>query len=219
MIKRRDFHSMTLAGAAALGGVAAVPSVRAQGVIEGANYTRLPQPAPVLTNANKVEVLEFFMYSCPHCNALEPVIEPWIKHLPADVDFRRMPLAFRPNLEVHQRLYFALEALGLLGTMHAKVFAAMHVEHKALGSDEEVAALMKANGVDGAKVVATMKSFSVIGKARQARQLAEAYRIDGVPTIGVQGRWTTSSSQAGSHERLLVVVDYLIDQARKSLHA
>lgn len=214
MIKRREFHSMTLAGAAALGTLAG-PAARAQGMVEGTNFTRLAQPVPVAANG-KVEVLEFFMYSCPHCNALEPVIEPWIAHLPADVEFRRIPLAFRPNLEVHQRLYFALEALGLLGALHTKVFAAIHVQNKPLGSDDEVAAFVKANGLDGAKVVETMKSFSVIGKARQARQLAEAYRIDGVPTLGVQGRWTVSSSQTGSHERLLVVTDYLIGQARKS---
>lgn len=217
MMNRRDF-SMGLAGTAGLGmGLTAATSAQAQGgPVEGTHYTKLGQPVPVGASG-KVEVVEFFWYGCPHCFALEPTLEGWSKKVPADVVFKRVPVAFGPQHEYHQRIYYALELGGQLEALHRKVFNAIHVDHKRLAKDDEVAAFMTANGVDGAKFVETMKSFGVIAKARQGKQLAEAYRIDGVPTLGVQGRWTTSSSQAGTHERVFAVVDFLIGQARKNL--
>lgn len=215
MMNRRDF-STALVGATGLAGAALSTTAQAQGgLVEGQHYLRLPSPAPT-SSPGKVEVVEFFMYSCPHCNALEPQLAAWVKQLPSDVSFRRIPVAFRPNLEIHQRLYYALEALGQLEALHTKAFAAIHVEHKMLLKDEDVAAWAGANGLDGAKLLDTMKSFGVAGKVRQVKPLMEAYKIDGVPTLGIQGRWTTSGSQTGTHEKALQVATALIDQARKS---
>ena len=212
MLNRREFTGALVA----VGGVASTGLAQAQGgPVEGTHYLRLASPVPVSV-PGKVEVLEFFMYSCPHCFQFDPALEAWVKKQPADVAFRRVPVAFRPNLEIHQRLYYALEALGQLEALHTKAFNSIHVEHKMLLKDEDVAAWGAANGLDGAKLLDTMKSFSVAGKVRAAKQTMEAYRVDGVPMLAIQGRWTTSGSTAGTHEKALAVADYLVAQARKT---
>jgi thiol:disulfide interchange protein DsbA len=213
-MKRREFS----VGLGSLGALVVVAPARAQGgPVEGQHYQRLAQPVPVST-PGKIEVLEFFSYACPHCHALEPLIEPWVKRQPADVKFRRVPVHFqRPQWEFLQALYFAILATNQVDALHRKVFAALHVEHKNIAREADVLALAAANGADGAKLVEAMKSFGVQTQVRQAKQLSEAYRIEGVPTLGVQGRWTTGS-EAGSHEAALRVADYLIAQARKTLN-
>ena len=215
MTMRRRLFSQQLAAA----GVAllAVRGAHAQGVpVEGQHYTRLAQPAPVSVPAGKVEVVEFFSYGCPHCYSLEPSIAPWLKTLPPQAVFRRVPVGFNALYETYQKIFYALEAMGQLDAMHAKVFAAIHQQRMRLDKDADIAAFMNANGIDGAKFVEQFKSFSVQTKVRQANQLSKAYAIDGVPTIGVQGRYTTSGSQAGSNERALAIATFLAERALKS---
>ena len=210
-MNRRDFALKT--SLLALSG-AALPALAQGGLVEGNDYKRVAQPVPVA--GDKVEVVEFFGYWCPHCHAFEPALDAWVKKLPASVNFKRMPVAFNAAQEPAQRLYFAIEALGLVDSLHRKVFAAMHVEHKRLDKDAEISEFASKNGVDPAKLLDAMKSFSVATKVRQARQLSEAYRIEGVPTLGIHGRFMTSPSIAGSQERALAVADALILQARKA---
>jgi thiol:disulfide interchange protein DsbA len=214
-MNRREFSAQLLTAGASLGLLACSSGVRAQGgPVEGTHYVRLSQPVATSTGG-KVEVLEFFSYACPHCNAFEPTLEAWTKKLPPDVNFHRVPVAFLQNFENFQKLYYALEAMGQVDAMQRKVFAAVHVEHQRLDKPDQIAALMSKNGIDGAKFMDVFNSFSVQAKAHQARQLTDAYKIDGVPAIGVQGRYYTSVSLAGSPERALSVTDFLIDRARK----
>jgi thiol:disulfide interchange protein DsbA len=211
-MNRREFALNTTA--LALASLAA-PAWAQAGLKEGQDYQRVAQPVAV--PEGKVDVVEFFGYWCPHCNAFEPSLDAWAKKLPAaQVNFRRMPVAFNAAQEPTQRLYFALEALGLVDTLHRKVFMAMHVDHKRLNNDADIAEWAKSVGADGAKIIDAGKSFSVATKMRQAKQLAEGFRIDGVPTLGIQGRWMTSPSIAGSQERALAVADALIAQVRKA---
>jgi thiol:disulfide interchange protein DsbA len=184
--------------------------------VEGKDFQKVASPL-ALPATGKVEVVEFFWYGCPHCNALEPQLETWIKKLPTDVAFRRVPVGFSPAHELHKKLFYALESMGQLEAMHRKVFAAIHVEHKRLATEEEIKAFAAANGIDAKKLEAAMSSFSVTGKAKQAKQLTEAYGIDGVPTLGIHGRFLTSPSIAGSPERCFVVAEMLIAQVKKSL--
>jgi len=215
-VTRREFHSIGIATAATgLGLLGAGPAQAQGGPVEGTHFQRLPKPIP-MTTTGKVELVEFFWYGCPHCFSLEPALEQWLAKLPPDVNFRRVPAGFTPQYEFHQKVFYALEAMGQLGAVHRKLFNAIHQEKKRLNTEPEVTAFVAGLGVDGPKFAETMKSFSVIGKVRQARQLADAYAIDGVPTLGVQGRWRTSPSMAGGVEKTFLVVDYLIDQARKS---
>ena len=211
-IKRREF-SAALIGAGLGAGAAA--TLAQGGPIEGTHYVRLSQPAPTAT-PGKIEVIEFFWYGCPHCNAFEPALDPWIKQLPADVAFRRMPVAFSQEpFFAHQRIFYALESLGLLPAMHRRVFYAIHSDRQRLDKPADISAFMAKNGVDAAKFMEAFDSFSVQTKARQAAQLSAAYKIDGVPAIGVQGRYYTSGPLAGSNEKSLVVADFLIERVRK----
>jgi len=212
-MNRRRFHIHLAAAAAA---AAAAPlAVRAQGApVEGRDYARLAQPL-AMPATGKVEVVEFFGYWCPHCNAFEPTLDAWARKLPADVLFRRVPVAFSAPQEPYAKIFFTLEAMGLLEQMHRKVFAAIHVQRQHLEKDSEILDFMKANGVDSAKFGEIYKSFTVASKFKQARQLADAYRIDGVPTLGVHGRFFTSPSLAGGAEQALKVTDQLIQRARQ----
>ena len=204
-----------LGAAAVLAGLPGLAQAQG-GPVEGRDFHKLDKPLPV--TPGKVEVVEFFGYWCPHCNAFEPVLEAWARRLPAQqVAFRRVAVAFNAAQEPIQRMFFALEALGQLEPVHAKVFSAIHVA-KGLPpapKEAEIANFLKANGLDSAKVLETMKSFAVATKVRQARQLADGYGLDGVPLLGIAGRWRTSPGIAGSHERALAVADALIAQARR----
>lgn len=212
-MQRREFSTALVgAGALALG----LPAAAQGGIVEGTHYVRLGQPLPVTAPAGKVEVVEFFWYGCPHCNAFEPMLEAWVKKLPEFVAFRRVPVQFREEpFGTHQRIYFALETMGQLEAMHRKVFAAIHNDRLKLDKPAEIQAFMSKNGLDGARFIEVMNSFGVQTKARQAKQLAEAYKIDGVPALGIQGRFYTSGSLAGGQDKMLVVADFLIQASRK----
>jgi protein dithiol oxidoreductase (disulfide-forming) len=218
-MKRREFSAgvtAATAATAALGGLGLLQPAHAQGAVEGTHYIKLAQP---LTTGGdgKIEVIEFFWYGCPHCNEFEPLLEAWVKKLPADIAFRRVPVAFRPQpFEIHQKLYYGLEALGQVPALHRKVFYAIHNEGQRLDKLPDIAAWLSKQGVDGAKFTEAANSFGVAGKMRQARQLSESYRIDGVPALGIHGRFYTSAPLAGNHERALAVADQLIAQVRKA---
>lgn len=212
-MNRRQFTLQALAAGASLS--LAGTHALAQGAgNEGREYTVLKEPVAV-ASSGKVEVIEFFGYWCPHCAAFEPTLDAWARKLPADVNFRRIPVAFSPAQEIYQRMYFALEAMGAVNAVHGKVFVAMHQNHQRLDKEADIAALAQANGVDGAKLLDAMKSFSVATKLAQAKQASQAYRVDGVPTVAIQGRFITSPGQAGTHERTVQVMDALIQRARK----
>lgn len=182
--------------------------------VEGRDYIRLAQPAPTST-PGKIDVLEFFWYGCPHCNAFQPAIEAWSARLAGDVAFRRVPVGFSAMHETHARLFYALEALGELDKLHRRVFAAMHVQRRRLDKEADIAAFAAEQGLDREKFVDALRSFGVSTKARQAKALAEAYKIDGTPSMGVHGRFFTSGSLAGSNERSLQVTDFLVQTVRR----
>ena len=218
-MKRRQFSAKVLgfglSTGLAIGFAAWAGPARAQGVpAEGKHYVRLGQP--LAGTAGKVEVIEFFWYGCPHCYSFEPALDAWVKKLPPDVVFRRVHVAFREEpFGAHQRIYYALEALGQLEAMHRKVFFAIHNERQRLDKPADIAAFMTKNGVDGAIFLDAYNSFGVQAKQRQARQLTEAYKVGEVPTLGIGGRYYTTGALAGSPERSLAVADYLIVQSRK----
>jgi protein dithiol oxidoreductase (disulfide-forming) len=211
-MNRRDFALGLVASSASL--VTAAPALAQGEPTEGREFTRLPSPVPIAV-AGKIEVVEFFGYWCPHCNNFEPALDAWARKLPTDVNFRRIPVAFAATQETLQKLYFALEGLGLLDALHRKVFAAVHVQRMRFDKDSDVVGFASVNGVDPNKLLDTVKSFAVATKCRQAKQQAEAFRIDGVPTLGIQGRYLTSLSLAGGAEPALLVTDALIRKARR----
>jgi protein dithiol oxidoreductase (disulfide-forming) len=216
---RRDFsHQLATVGLGLGLGLPLVGTAQAQGApVEGQHFVRLSSPAPVtLPSADKtIEVVEFFWYGCPHCFAFEPVLENWVKRLPPDVAFRQVPVGFMAPHQMHQKLFYALEEMGQLGAMHRKVFSAIHQQNKRLATDSEILAFVTANGLDGDKFNSAFKSFGVNSKATRAKQLSESYKIDGVPAVGVNGRFYTSATLAGSHEKAVQVADFLIQRSRQ----
>ena len=212
-MKRRDFSATLLAATGAVG--LPLPVLAQAWPVEGTQYVRLSQPVPVSANG-KIEVIEFFWYGCPHCNAFEPTLDAWQKNLPADVAFKRVPVAFSDEpFSAHQRIFYALESMGLVDKLHRKVFYAIHGERQRLDKPADIAAFMQKNGVDSTKFLEQYNSFTVQTKVRQASKLAADYKIDGVPAIGIQGRYYTSGALAGSPGGSLAVADYLIDRVRK----
>ena len=219
-MQRREFSlSAATVAAASWGGALALSSpAHAQGKPpqEGSDYLLLDKPAATEAAAGKIEVVEFFWYSCPHCNRFEPQLEEWIKKVPKDVFIRRTPVAFRPDFEPQQRLYYVLETLGKVDELHKKVFYAIHVEKQTLNTVDQIAAWAEKQGINKAKFTEAYNSFPVATKTRKATLLQDAYKVDGVPALGVAGRYFTSGSLAQTMERALVVADYLVGMTRKA---
>ena len=185
-----------------------------QKIEEGFDYRILPIAQP-LDSKGKVEVIEFFWYGCPHCYDFEPELSSWVKRQPKDVVFRRVPVAFREDFMPHSQLFYALEAMGKGDAFNEKVMYAMHKENKRLLTEPEIADWVASQGIDRNTFLATYRSFAVVSKARTAKQLVEAYRIDGVPTIVMQGKYVTSPSIAGTKAKAIAVMDHLEEKIRK----
>lgn len=185
----------------------------AQGVREGRDYTVLTTPQP--TEPGKIEVTEFFSYMCPHCAHFEPVLGPWVKALPKDVVFHRIPVIYKPQWEAPAKLYFTLEAMNQLDRLHSAAFTAIHVEGSNLSSDAGVAEWAAKKGLDAKKFADVYNSFTTQSKVQRAKQMTAAYRIDGVPAMVVAGKYRAPTEGfTGSHDDLLKIVDALIAKAR-----
>lgn len=190
----------------------------------GLDYRTLDQPQQTAAG-NKVDVTEFFWYSCPHCNAFEPDLEAWVKKQGDKINFKRVPIAFRDSFIPQQKLYYTLEALGQVDQLHKKVFHAIHVERQRLDTDNEIADFIGKQGVDKKKFLDMYNSFAVQTKVRQATQMQNAYQVDGVPLVAVDGRYLTSPSIVGAsignrpepvlQSSTLQVMDFLVAKAAK----
>ncbi|MEG1456004.1 MAG: thiol:disulfide interchange protein DsbA/DsbL [Comamonas sp.] len=215
-MKRREFS--LVASAAATGALTLGSSAtwaQAAGFKEGKDYLKLSKPAPVSAPAGKVEVIEFFWYSCPHCNVFEPTFAAWKNAAPADVVVNRVPVAFNASFVPQQKLYYTLEGMNLLGTLHAKAFHAIHVERNRLATDDAIFEWAGKQGVDVPKFKEMYNSFTVSNQVRKATQLQQAYDVEGVPAMGVAGKYYTDGTKAGNMENVLRVVNALIVSSRK----
>ncbi|MGE8397339.1 MAG: thiol:disulfide interchange protein DsbA/DsbL [Comamonas sp.] len=183
---------------------------------EGKEYLRLSKPAPTEAPDGKVEVVEFFWYSCPHCNAFEPTFAAWKNKVPANVVVRRVPVAFNASFVPQQKLFFALQSLPNFDAMHVKVFHAIHVERNKLANDEAIFEWVGKQGVDVAKFKEAYNSFNVSSQVRKATALQQAYDVEGVPSMGVAGRYYTDGPRAGSMTNVLAVVEHLVAQSAKA---
>jgi thiol:disulfide interchange protein DsbA len=212
-MKRRLFTTAMLSVTAWLGHTSAWAQ---QAFRSGKDYITLERPVATEAGTGKIEVLEFFWYSCPHCNQFEPAFEQWAKNAPKDVVVRRVPVAFRDDFVPQQRLYYTLEAMNLVEKMHIRVFTAIHGEKLMLNSDAAVLAWAEKQGIDKAKFEQAYKSFGVATKAKRAVQLQNDFKIEGVPSLGVAGRFYIDGTLAGSMPRALQVADALIAQSRQN---
>ena len=207
-------------------GFAMVPAAQASPAapVSGAEYRTLDK-AQTTDAGKKIEVTEFFWYSCPHCNAFEPALEEWVKKQGEHISFKRVPVAFRESFQPQQRLFYTLEAMGKVDEMQKKIFHAIHVEHKNLDTEAAIADFVATQGIDRKKFVDVYNSFGVQSKLKRAMQLQEAYKIDGVPLVAIDGRYVTSPSIVGAalgsqpeavlQSSTLQVMDWLMAKASK----
>ena len=218
-MKRREF-SLSAASAVAASAltlpVANPAMAQARQFKEGKDFKRLDKPVAPDAPAGKVDVIEFFWYSCPHCNAFEPTLDAWVKAAPKDLSIRRVPVAFNASFVPQQKLFYTLEGMGKLEALHAKVFRAIHVEKAKLAKDDEILAWVTQQGVDVAKFKEVYGSFSVANQVRRASQLQDSYGVEGVPSMGVAGKYYTDGTMAGSMQTVLQVVEYLAATARNA---
>jgi thiol:disulfide interchange protein DsbA len=178
-------------------------------VEEGIDYTELAKPQAT-ESGDKIEVLEVFMYSCPHCYHLEPTIDKWLASKPENVEFRRMPAIFGPKVVPHARAFFAVEQMGAGEQFHLPLFRALHEQKKQIYDEDALVAFAEAQGIDGAEFRKTYNSFFVNMQVRRAQEMGKRYGVDGVPNVIVNGKYRTSPSQTGSREKMVQAIDYLI---------
>jgi thiol:disulfide interchange protein DsbA len=218
-MKRRDFSLAAVS--AAISGLSLPLSSQAQGPapakkpVEGTDYLSLDKRVPTDVGAGKIELIEFFWYSCPHCNAFEPQFAAWKKAAPKDVVVQRVPVRFRDDFEAQQRAYYVFEALNMVDVMHGKLFNAIHNERQQLNTAPALAAWADKNGLPEKKFMETFVSFGVASKARRATQLQEAFKVQGVPALGIAGRFYTDGSLTQTMDRALQVADYLLGEVRR----
>lgn len=188
-------------------------------------YSVLPDAQPT-ESGKKVEVIEFFGYVCPHCNAFDPALAEWVKKQGDNIVFKRVPVGFRPDWVPYQKLYYALEAMGKTEEYHSKIFKAIHVDHVQLRNDDEMIAFMVKQGMDKQKITDGLSAFSVSPKVRRAGQIMTNYKVDQVPLIAIDGRYITSPSKAAElvgeakteaelHTAALKIMDDLVAKSKK----
>lgn len=217
-----------LLAAASLSFVAFTAGASPANPVNGVDYRTLDKAQPT-DSGKKVEVIEFFWYACPHCNAFEPSLEAWVKKEGNNIVFKRVPVAFRDSFIPQQKLYYALEAMGKLEELHPKIFHAIHVEHKSLDTDAAITDFVVKQGIDKNKFLELYNSFGVQAKVRRARQLQVDYNIDGVPTVAVNGRYMTSpsivgasignQSEAALHAATVQVMSWLVNKSKNEIGA
>ncbi len=202
-----------LSAAIALAAIGAPRFARAQGFAAGRDYLVLNPEQPVEAAGGKIEVIEFFWYGCIHCYNLEPPLEAWLKRLPADAQFRRIPAVFNARWGLDASIFYALEALGLLEKLHWPLFQAIHRDRLKTDNLEAFGQWLGKQGADAKKVIEATRSFGVQSRVKRATQMTVAYRVEGTPSMAVHGRYLVSDTA----ERMLAIIDQLIAQTRKSL--
>ncbi|TKC89510.1 thiol:disulfide interchange protein DsbA/DsbL [Trinickia terrae] len=197
-----------------LGLAAGVVQASPSAPVVGKDYTKLAAAQPVSVPAGKIEVTEFFWYGCPHCNEFDPYLEAWVKKQAPDVVFKRIPVAFRDDFIPHSKLYYALDSLGLAQQLTPDVFKEIHVNKNYLLTPQDQAKFLATKGVDTQKFLAAYNSFSTESALKRDQQLLTDYKIDGVPTIAVQGKYETGPAETNSLPGTIQVLDYLVSQVR-----
>ena len=180
------------------------------------HYQRVRTPQEP-ANPAKIEVMEVFAYSCPHCHALEPLLAQWLKRKPADVEFVRNPHTLgRPENAARNRAFYAARMLGVLDRFHPALFDAVHQERKPMASLADVRALFLARtGVKGDDFDAAFNSFAADAGVRRGESTIQAFGISSVPALVVDGKYFVSPNLAKGFDGMLKVTDFLVEQARK----
>jgi len=206
----RSLATLLVVAGAALALVAGGASAE---LVQGKNYDRIKNPQPT-ESGKKIEVLEFFSYGCPHCAELEPILDAWLAKLPPDVDFHRVPVAFQDRWVPLGKIYYTLDVMDEERKLSPDVFQAIHQRGIPMWNDKAMLDWAASKGLDRKKFEDTFNSFAIQGKMNRARQLAQAYNIQSVPTVVIDGKFVTSSDRVGTHAAMPAAIDELIAKAR-----
>lgn len=192
----------------------AATAVLAKDYEEGTEYLKLANPQPT-ASTDSIEVVELFWYGCPHCYQLEPYLKEWVAGKPEDVNFIRLPAILGPGWELLSKAWFTAELLGVTEQTHTALFEEIHKRRQRINTEEKLREFFVKHGVSAADFDKTFRSFAVAIKLNNARLMTRRYAITGVPTLIINGKYSTSASIAGGNPELIKVVDYLVDQERK----
>jgi thiol:disulfide interchange protein DsbA len=182
----------------------------------GEGFDPIDPPIPTSAADGKIEVVEFFWYGCPHCYQMEPDLEAWLEKKPENVSFIRVPAPLNNNWTVHAQFFYAAEILGLTEKLHIPLFEAMHVKKRKLYDKDSLIDFAVEQGVDRQEFIDTLNSFGVYVKVQNARKLGQRYQLDGVPAIGINGKYKTSGGLAGSYPKMFEVVSKLVEKESKA---
>ena len=192
--------------------LAGAPALQAQPVSPN-HFAALPRPVPV-TTGERVEVIEFFYYGCPVCYEAQPHIARWLQKSGNDVVLRRVPAVSADGWEPFARSFYTLEAMGLLARLHWPVYDNFHFDGKRLNEEGVMADWIASNGGDGAKFRELWNSAEIKSQVDAAHAMLDAYQVQGVPSLVIDGKYVTSARMAGSVKQMMVVVEQLVGRAR-----
>lgn len=181
--------------------------------VAGTHYLALDTPIRT-ANPDRIEVAELFWYGCGHCFAFEPLLQSWQAHQNADVALRRIPATWDPILKLHARAFFTAESMGLLGTLHDPMFAAIHQQHNRLQNEKLIRELFVRNGAVGEEFDRTFNSFAVNTRINQAEKLMKDYGVLQTPTLYVNGKYVVTTKGMTQPGQMLEVVDFLVTKER-----
>tara|TARA_B100001123_G_scaffold223284_1_gene251374 strand:- start:723 stop:1379 length:657 start_codon:yes stop_codon:yes gene_type:complete len=187
--------------------------VQAEEFSAGRHYEVLSTPIST-KDPSKVEVVEVFWFGCNHCHALESYIGSWKKSLPSDVNFWKSPATWNQTLKIHARLFYSAKALGIEDRVTPAAFTAIHREGRFLAGNSELEYFFKGFGIEKEKYLSVSNSFGVNNAVNQADRRMRQWVITAVPTIIVNGKYKVSASREISTERILDVVNFLIEKER-----
>lgn len=215
MFQRFKRHVASMAIFAFLAtGLIGTAAAQATGPVEGRDYTLIEPATP--TAGDGIEVVEVFGYSCSHCAHFQPLVSQWKKTLPADVKFEYLPAAFGGIWEVYAKVFYTAQTMGVLDKSHDALFEALHTERRPINKIEDLADFYAEHGVDRDQFLSTLDSFPVNAKVASARERAEAWRVEGTPTMIVAGKYRVMAppQERGGFKGMLEIVDQLIARER-----
>jgi len=187
----------------------ATPVVAQQAFIDGVDYQRI-DPAVKTSDPGKVVVTEVFWYGCPHCFRFEPYVEKWTETLPESVVFEQMPSALNPRWTEHARAFYAMKLMGAQEQLHGKFFNAIHLKRQKLNNLDSIAKFVAEQGFDEQLFRQYYVSFAADSQIRKNNKIEQHYGHRGVPAVIVNGKYLTGAVMAGSNERLIKIIDYLV---------
>ena len=188
-------------------------NVRAD-IVAGKDYTVLTNPQLTQTG-DKIEVLEFFWYGCPHCYSLNPLLKTWLTNLPSDIEFRYVPAIFRPNWVAGAKIFYAIETLGITAALHDKIYDAIHRDKIDLNNESILFDWIEKQGVDRKKFENTYNSFAIQNQVAKSTEMSRQYQLTGVPALVINGKYVTSGKMGGTPQDTIKTLEALIEKARK----